>query len=77
MLSTSLDKLVKTLADTSHKTLKDLKEEIVDNDEILHIMNEDKNKNDSNKDFKKDYSEEINLLEEALLKYIGEKDPKF
>ena len=54
--------------------MKDLEEEIVVNDEILNIMNEDKNKNDSNKDFKKDYSEEFIELEEALLNYIGEND---
>ena len=54
--------------------MKDLEEEIVVNDEILDIMNEDKNKNDSNKDFKKDYSEEFIELEEALLNYIGEND---
>ena len=39
-LSKSLDSLVKTLVDNSHKTLKSLKEEIVDNDEILKIVNE-------------------------------------
>ena len=38
--SSSLDSLVKTLVDNSNKTLKDLKEEIVDNDEILNIVNE-------------------------------------
>ena len=39
-LSSSLDSLVKTLVDNSHKTLENLKEEIVDNDEILDIVNE-------------------------------------
>ena len=39
-LSSSLDSLVKTLVDNSQKTLKDLKEELVDNDEILNIVNE-------------------------------------
>ena len=38
--SNSLDALVKTLVDNSHKTLKNFKEEIVDNDEILKIVNE-------------------------------------
>ena len=37
-LSSSLDSLVKTLVDISHKTLKSLKEEIVDNDELLKIV---------------------------------------
>ena len=65
-LSSSLDSLVKTLVDNSKKTLEDFEEEIVDNDEILNIVNEikmliteDKYKNDSIKDFKKDYSDEI------------------
>ena len=39
-LSRSLDSLVKTSVDNSHKTLKNLKEEIVDNDEIWKIFNE-------------------------------------
>ena len=39
-LSSSLDSLNKTLVDNSHKTSKKLKEEIVDNDEILNIVNE-------------------------------------
>ena len=39
-LSSGLDSLVKTLVDNSNKTLKNLKEEIVDNDEILNSINE-------------------------------------
>ena len=39
-LSSSLDSLVKTLFDSSHKTMEDLKEENVDNTEILNIVNE-------------------------------------
>ena len=38
-LSSGLDSLVKTLVDNSHKTLKNLKDEIVVNDEILDIVN--------------------------------------
>ena len=38
-LSSSLDSLVKTLVDNSHKTLNDFEEEIVDNDEILNVVN--------------------------------------
>ena len=82
-LSSGSDSLVKTLVDNSHKTLKDFKEEIVDNDEILNIVNkikrliaEDKYKNDSIKDLKKDYPNEIKNLEEALLDYMGENDLK-
>ena len=40
ILSSGLDSLVKTLVDNSHKTLGDLKEEIVDNKEIINIINE-------------------------------------
>ena len=41
-LSSSLDSLIKTLIDNSHKTLKDLEKEIVDNDEKLNIVDEKK-----------------------------------
>ena len=44
-LSSSLFSLVKSLVDDSHKILKKLKEEIVNNDEILSIVNEIKNIN--------------------------------
>ena len=54
-----------------------MKEEIVDNDEILDIVikivEEDKTFND----LKKDYPNEIKNLEEALLDYMGEIDLKF
>ena len=80
-LSSGLDSLVRSLVDNSHKTLKDFKEEIVDNDETLKIVSEikvliteGKFKNDSIKDLKKDYSNEIKNLEEALLNYMGEND---
>ena len=59
-LSSNLDSIVKTLVDNIHKTLKDLKEEIDDNNEILNIVNEikllvkeDKYKNISFKDLKR------------------------
>ena len=39
-LSFSLDNLVKTFVDNSHKIFKDFEEEIVDDDEILKIVNE-------------------------------------
>ena len=58
-LSSSLDSLVKTLVDNSHKTLKNLKEEIVENKETLNIINEILEENKSIKDLKKDYPEEI------------------
>ena len=75
-LSSSIDSLVKTLADNSHKTLKNLKQEIVDNDEILNIVNEIEKKDTTIKDSKKDYPDKIEKLEEALINYIGENDLK-
>ena len=71
-LSSGLDSLVKTLADNSNKTLKNLKEEIIDNDKILNIINIIIEYDKSIKDLKK----EIIKLEEALLDYMGENDFK-
>ena len=51
-LSSSQDSLVKTLVD-SNKTLKNLKEEIVDNDEIVNIVNEIEEDDKTVKDLKK------------------------
>ena len=67
-LSSSLDSLVKTLVDNSHKTLKDLKEETIDIDEILKIVDEIKIIIEEDK-YKNDFLEEINL-EEASITYI-------
>ena len=82
-LSNSLDSLVKALVNNSHKTLKDFEKEVVDNDEILNIVKEikilikeDKYRNASIKDLKKDYPDKIVELEEALLDYMGENDLK-
>ena len=58
------------------KTLKNLKEEIVDNDELLNIINEIIEDDKTIKDLKKDYPKEIENLEEALLNYMGENDLK-
>ena len=55
--SSSLDSLVKTLVDKSIKTLKNLKNEIVDNDEILNSVNDIVAEDKSIKDLKKDYPE--------------------
>ena len=71
-LSSGFDSLVKTLVDNSHKTLKNLKKEIVDNDCILNIVTDKGEYNRTIKDLKKDYTDKINELEEALLNYIGE-----
>ena len=73
-LSSGLDSLVKTLVDNSHKTLKNLKEEIVDNDYILNIVTDIGEYNRTIKDLKRDYPEKIKNLEEALLNYMGEND---
>ena len=75
-LSSSLDSLVKTLIDNSHKTSKDLEEEIVDNYKITNIGREIEEEDRTIKDFKKDYPDKIKELEEALLIYIGENDLK-
>ena len=75
-LSSSLDSLVKTLVDNSNKTLKDLKEEIVDNAETLDIVNEILEKYKTIKDLKRDYPDKIENLEEALLNYMGQNDLK-
>ena len=59
--SSSLDSLVKTLVDNSHKTLKNYKEEIIDNDEILNIVDDIKlpiKKDRYNNDFFKDLNKE-------------------
>ena len=74
--SSSLDSLVKTLVDNSKKTLKILKNEIVYNDELLDIVNELLEEDKTTEDLKKDYTNEIEKLEEALLNYMGEKDLK-
>ena len=75
-LSSGLDSLVRTIVDNSNKTLKNLKEEIVDNDEILNIINELIEDDKTVEDLKKDYPEEIRNLKEALLDYMGENDLK-
>ena len=81
-LSSSLDKLFKTLVDNSHKRLKDLEDEVVDNDEILNIVSEinkifkkDRYNNNSIKDIKKVYTNDKEKTEEALLRYIAENNP--
>ena len=82
-LSSSLDKLVKTLVNNSQRTLKTLKKGIDDKDEILNFVTEIKilfKEDRYNKDCinvsKKDYLDKIGKLEETLLNYIGENDLK-
>ena len=83
--SSSLDSLVKTLVDNSNKKLKDLKDEIFDNDEILDIvkkieketLNLEEGDDDMTiKNLKKYYPKEIENLEQLLLDYMGENDLK-
>ena len=72
-LSSSLDSLVKTLIDNSQKTLKNLKEETVDSVETLNIIdekkmltNKEKYENDSIKDLKEDYPDEIQKIRRSF-----------
>ena len=82
--SSSLDSLVKTLVDNSNKKLKDLKDEIFDNDEILDIvkkieketLNLEEDDDMTIKNLKKYYPKEIENLEQLLLNYMGENDLK-
>ena len=64
-LSSSLDKLVITLVDNNLEKLKDLEEEIVDDDELINfvgeikkLFKEDKYKIDCIKVFEKDFPDE-------------------
>ena len=59
--------------------MKDLKEEVVDSDEIINIVDkmkklnkEDRHVNDPLKDLKKDYPHKIIELDEAILNYMAE-----
>ena len=83
ILSSSLDKFVQTLVDNSHKTRKNLKKEVIEDDKTLININELENmidkteRNQSISVLKKKYPDKVNELEEALLNYIGERDLKF
>ena len=68
-LSSSLDKILKTLVDIRYKTVRNLKEEIVDNDEITSIVNEVVEEDKTFKDLKKEYPDKIEKIEEVLLTY--------
>ena len=75
-LSSGLDSLVKTLVDNRHKTLGNLKKEIVDNHHILNIVPDIGEYNKTIEELKKDYPDKIKNLEEVLLYYVGENDLK-
>ena len=65
---------MRTLVDTNHKTLRNLKKAIVDNDEILNIVNELGQEDRTIEDLKEDCPVKIEKLEEASLNYMGEND---
>ena len=73
-LSMSLDSLVRTIVDNSNKTLKNLKSETVDNNDMLDIVIKILEDDRTIEDLKKDYPNENRNLEEALLNYMGEND---
>ena len=75
-LSSSLDKLINTLVDKCHKTIGNLKKEIVDNDYILNIVTDIGKNNRTIEDIKKDYPDKIEKSEDALPDYMGENDLK-
>ena len=66
-LSISLDSLVKTLVDDSKKTLKNMKEEIVNNDEIINIVKEKTEEDKTIRDLKKDYPDKKNFQRKRYL----------
>ena len=74
-LWSSVASLVKTLVDNSHETLKNLKEEIVDNDEIINIVR-DIEEDRTIQDLKKDYPDKFIEIEEILLNFMVEIDLK-
>ena len=55
--------------------MKNLKEEFVDKDEIINIVNEIEAEDRTIKDLKKNYTDKIEKIKDALLIYIGENDP--
>ena len=63
--SSSLDSLVKTIVDINHKTLENLKEEIVDNEKVLDIVKEIKKEDGTIKYSKKGYPAKTGKLEET------------
>ena len=75
-LSSGLGSLFETIVDNNHKTLKNFKEKIVDNDEILNILNKIVEDDRTINDLKRFYPNENKNLEEGLLNYMGENDLK-
>ena len=56
--------------------MKKLKEEIVDKEKLLKIVNERKEEGRTIEDIKKDYPDKIAKKEETLLVFLGKNDPK-
>ena len=56
--------------------MKNLKNEVVDEDEILNNVYEIVGDDKTIKDLQKDYPDKIKNLEEVLLNYMGENDLK-
>ena len=74
-LSSSLDSSVKLLADNNHESLKNLKKEIVSEDNILNFGNEIETLVSEDRifeDIKNDFPDAIEKLEQALDNYISE-----
>ena len=70
-LSSSLDSLVKTLVDNSHKTIKKLRKEFVVFDELLNIVSEiGEGEERAIEYIKKDYPDENKRLEGASNNYV-------
>ena len=67
---------MKTLADNNHKSLRNLKKEIVDNDEILIIVNETREDDRTTDYLMKDSPDKIEKLGDAVPNYMGENDLK-
>ena len=68
--------MVKTIVGNSIKTLKKLKNEIVDSNEILKNVNKIIEEDKTTIYLKKNYPNKIKNLEEALLNYMGKNDLK-
>ena len=75
-LSSSLGSLVRTLVDNNQKSPKNLKKQYVEIDEILNIVSEKGEEDRTFEDLKKDYPNEIEKMDEALLIYMCENDVK-
>ena len=79
-LSSSLDSLVKSLVDNSHKILKNLEKEILGDDVIIKMINEVETLNKSHRtivDVNEDFPVEFEKIEQALKNYISERGFEF